>query len=233
MFKLSRFIEEEGLEVYSPNGIICTTAPLLPEARELMQKVFRCNVFNQYGSREVGPIAAECSMGQGLHIFSTHQKVEIVDSLGKPVKDGIDGEIIVTNLNNYSMPLIRYKIGDTGTMATQVCSCGRGFPMLKDITGRVFSHFVKKDGGVVHGQFFVGLLFFKPWVKEFKVIQRKHDLIEILVASVSSPDENDIAEITVKIKQVMGDDCQVKFTFVDDVPPSSSGKYLYTVSEVK
>jgi phenylacetate-CoA ligase len=131
------------------------------------------------------------------------------------------------------MPLIRYRIGDTASFSDKQCSCGRGFPMLKEVSGRVFSHFIKKDGGVVHAQFFVGLLFFKSWVKEFKIVQEKHDLIEIHVAPDGTPDQNDIDDITTKIKQVMGDDCRVDFIFVDGIPPSPSGKYLYTISKVK
>ncbi len=232
MYRLSRFVETENLKVHSPTSIICTTAKLLPEMRQHIERTFGCKVFDQYGSREVGTVASECEKQQGLHIFTPLQKLEIFDSEGEAVKGENVGEIIITNLTNYSMPLIRYKIGDTGCFLSQRCPCGRGFPLLKEISGRVFAHFVKKDGGVVHSQFFVGLFFFKPWVREFKVIQKEYDFIEVLVALEKQADKNDIDVITDKIKQVMGEDCRVEFKFVDEVPPTASGKYIYTISEV-
>ena len=233
MFKLSQFVESEKLEVYSPAGIVCTTSALRQDVREHIERTFKCKVFDQYGSREVGPVSAECSAQEGMHIFSMNQKVEILDSHGQAVSGEDMGEIIVTNLRNYSMPLIRYEIGDTACFSDKQCSCGRVLPLLKEISGRVFSHFIKKDGSFVHAQFFVGLMFFRSWIREFKIIQKKYDLIEVLVANEGEPDENDIDEIVGKIKQVMGQDCHVEFVFVDEVPPSASGKYLYTVSEVE
>jgi len=232
MYRLSQFVEQEHLNVYTPGCIICTTAPMLPEAREHMERTFGCKVFDQYGSREVGPVAAECPEQSGLHIFTPFQKVEILDSNSQSVQgDGL-GEIVITNLTNYSMPLIRYRIGDTARFLNEPCPCGRGLPLLKEIAGRVFAHFVKKDGGVVHSQFFVALFFFKLWVREFKVIQKDYNLIEILVAPEGKADDKDMEVITGKIKSVMGEECKVDFKFVDEVPPTTSGKYLYTFSEV-
>ena len=232
MYKLSKFAKKEQLQVYSPESIICTTANLLPEAREHIERTFGCKVFNQYGSREVGAIACECQTQEGLHIFSILQKLEILNTDGEPVKGEDIGEIIITNLHNYSMPLIRYKIGDTACFLEKPCSCGRGFPLLKEVSGRVFAHFVKRDGSMVHSQFFVALLFFKPWIREFKIVQMDYDIIDILVAQEGEANAEDINTITRKIKQVMGEDCEVKFKFVDEVSPTKSGKFLYTFSEV-
>jgi len=232
MYKLSKFVEREKLSVCPPASIICTTAPLLGEARRHIEKTFGCKVFDQYGSREVGPVAAECQKQQGLHIFTPLQKVEILDAKDEPVTGEEIGQMAITNLHNYSMPLIRYKIGDTACFLNKPCPCGRGFPLLKEISGRVFAHFVKKDGSLVHSQFFVALFFFKSWVKEFKVIQKDYDLIEILVAAEGHPNKEDIDVITNKIKRVMGTECRVSFKYVDQIPPTASGKYLYTISDV-
>ncbi|MHC4574518.1 MAG: phenylacetate--CoA ligase family protein, partial [Planctomycetota bacterium] len=133
MYKFSKFVERQKLTVYSPGSIICTTANLLPEAREHIERTFKCEVFNQYGGREVGTIACECGLHDGMHIFVLHQKLEILDSRQKPVESEGIGEIVVTNLNNYSMPLIRYRIGDTGCFLNRQCPCGRGSPLLKEV----------------------------------------------------------------------------------------------------
>lgn len=232
IYKLSRFVAERNLFVSSPASIICTTAKLLPDMRTQMESVFKCKVMDQYGSREVGTIASECEQRKGLHIFNPLQKLEILNNRNQAIEGENVGKIIITNLKNYSMPLIRYEIGDTGCFAKNPCPCGRGFPLLKEVTGRIFAHFVKKDGGVIHSQFFVALFFFKPWVREFKVIQKEYDLIKILVACNHKPATADIDAIIQKIRLVMGQECKIEFDFVDEVPATSSGKYIYTVSEV-
>ncbi|MFC1652607.1 phenylacetate--CoA ligase family protein [Planctomycetota bacterium] len=233
MYWLSRFVREQQLDVHAPNGIICTTAPLLEEARQHIETTFGCKVFNQYGSREVGTISSECAEQQGLHIFSSLQKIEILDAQGQLVPDGQPGEIVITNLTNHAMPLIRYRIGDTGSLASGACACGRGFPRLKDVTGRVFAHFLKRDGGVVHSQFFVALFFFKPWLREFKVVQKDYDVIEVLIVRRAEPDQQDLDIVVGKIKHVMGPDCRVDFTYVDDIAPTQSGKFFYTECHIK
>jgi phenylacetate-CoA ligase len=232
MYRLSRFVAEENLSVHVPTSIICTTAKLLPEMRSHIEQTFGCKVYDQYGGREVGAVASECRFQNGLHIFTPLQKLEILGSDKRQAKPGDVGRIILTNLDNYSMPLVRYEIGDTGCIIEGNCPCGRGFPLLKEISGRIFAHFIRKDSGVVHSQFFVALFFFKPWVREFKVIQKDYDLIKVLVAGDREPNQDDINVIVKKIHKVMGEGCKVEFDFVDEVPPTASGKYLYTVSEI-
>lgn len=232
MYWLSRFVREEGLTVYRPRGIVCTTAPLLEEARRHIEETFDCKVFNQYGSREVGTVASECDRQQGLHVFSPLQHLEILDPSGRPALGEATGEIVVTNLTNYAMPLIRYRIGDTGSLLHGVCPCGRGFPRLKEVSGRLFTHFIRRDGGVVHSQFFVALFFFKPWVKQFKVVQEDFDVIEVFLVCRVHPNASDLEAVRAKIKHVMGADCRLVFSYVDDIPPTKSGKYMYTETKV-
>lgn len=232
LYRFGQFIMSQKLKIHSPTGIICTTAKLLPEMRSFMERVYDCPVYDQYGSREVGPIASECRFKQGLHVFSALQKLEILDAHDRYVANGDMGRIIVTNLVNYSMPLIRYDIGDTGCLSDGLCACGRGFPLLKEVVGRVFSHFRRRDGGVVHSQFFVALFFYKDWIKEFKVVQQDYDKIEVLIAKTKNPVQEDLNTIHGKIKEAMGEDCQITVRFVDEVPPTASGKYLYTACEI-
>ena len=143
IFELAKFIEKEGLEVYSPGGgIVVSAGTLFQDWKQLIEKVFRCPVINQYGSRETPAIAISCKQNDELHVNTFINYVEIVDEMDQPLLDGEDGEIIVTNLYNKSMPLIRYRIGDIGALSSKKqCKCKLSLPKLKYVKGRTVNIF--------------------------------------------------------------------------------------------
>jgi len=222
IFELAKFIERNNLAIHSPNSIITTAGVLTEETRKYIEEVFNTKVYNQYGSREVGDIACECQEQKGLHIFEWSHFVEIINN-----------KVIVTSLNNYSMPLIRYKIGDIANFKTGSCSCGRNTLRVANVTGRISSHFRLKDGSIVHGEYFTHLFYFRDWVKKFQVIQNAYDKIICKIVKSKEISIEDQTKIKQKIRKVMGKDCEVKFKFVDKISPSPSGKYLYTISEIE
>ena len=224
--ELAKFVERTESFISPPEGIIVTAGVLTNEARSFIEHELNTKVFNQYGSREVGPIACECSKQEGLHTFDFFQFIEI----DKPDSQGY-GNVVITNLRNFSMPLIRYDIGDTAKISGIPCSCGRQFHLIESISGRVINHFILANGTKIHGQYFIHLFYFNRWIKRFQVIQKSYDeiLCKIVVEKVM---EADLDDITAKIQLVMGSDCMVTFDFVDNITPTKSGKHLYTISEI-
>lgn len=219
---LARFIKEQKLKVHAPKFIITTAGTLYPEIRKTVEEVFKCPVYNQYGSREVGAMAIECERQDGLHVFPYLQYLE-----------NINGEVVVTSLTNLSMPLIRYKIGDTAEFnETSKCECGRSTKVLKSITGRTISHFKTSAGEIVHGQYFIHQFYFLDWVKQFKVVQTEINHILCLIVKREKENQQDLKNIESNIKLVMGDLCDVQFKYVDTIEPTESGKYLYTESKI-
>ena len=200
----------------------------------LIEDVFQCKVFNRYGSREVGGVACSCEKSEKLHVAMWHSHIEILNEKLNPVKPGEMGKIYITTLNNFSMPLIRYDIGDIAVKAeNEQCFCGRGMALIKKVIGRDVNLFKTKEGVLIDGEYFTHLLYFKNWVGKFQVIQKRFNLIEIKIVLNNKKSESDMTEIVDNIKIVMGQDCKVEFEFVDDIEPLKSGKYLYTVSEVE
>lgn len=145
---------------------------------------------------------------------------------------------MVTSLTNYAMPLIRYRIGDVASWADAPCSCGRGWPLLRSIQGRVSDTFVTTGGDLVPGQYFDYAFFLQDWVEKYQVVQEAPDRIRAIVVlrqDAFGTDEtraDGMAEIARKTRAVMGDQCRVEFEFVHDIEPSPSGKYRYTISKV-
>ena len=239
--ELSRFIEKEGLRVYSPRAIITSAGTLFPHMRDTISRVFRAPVFNRYGSREVGDIACECSQHRGLHICLPTHYVEILRADGDPANPGEVGEIIVTSLVNYAMPFIRYRIGDMGMWADHLCPCGRAWPSLKKVTGRVTDVFVRRDGGIVSPEYLIHLIGVElnnGWIHKYQAVQETHDHLRILIVTNESVDDpkvfysNETTKISEGIRLAMGQDCKIDYEFLNDIAPTVSGKYRYTVSKL-
>jgi len=203
--------------------------------RQKIESVFQTRVFNRYGSREVGDMACECDTHEHLHIAPSGHFIEIVDDNGAQLTDGVEGNIAVTCLMNYAMPLVRYSIGDRGVMSTaRQCSCGRKGPMLKAVLGRNVDAFKTADGTLIDGEYFTHLLYFRNWVRQFQVVQRGYSEVEYkIVGSAGGAHPAEVEEIIAKTKLVLGPSCQVRLDFVPDILPSPSGKYRYTISEVQ
>ena len=234
IYELARFAEKEGIAVTPQKSILTSAGTLYPFIREQIERVFGCKVFNRYGSREVGDIACECEAHTGLHVFPWGTYVEIVDEEGNLVPAGVEGNIVVTSLINYAMPLVRYAIGDRGVLAPgRICACGRQGQILAKVTGRNVDAFKTKEGALIDGEYFTHLLYFRSWVQRFKVV--KQDLSTIVfkvVKTAADATEPELTEIVQNTRAVMGADCQVDFQFLADIPPAASGKYRYTISEV-
>jgi phenylacetate-CoA ligase len=231
--ELAKFIEANRLPVRAPQAVMTSAGVLYPSFRETIERVFRCPVLNSYGSREVGDVACECTARQGLHVSVFTHYLEILDRNLEPCREGEAGEIYVTVLSNHTMPLLRYRIGDMAVYTGKACSCGRGLPLIRNVIGRNVDLFVNAREELIDGEYFTHLFYFKDYLKKFQVIQQAPD--DIRVKLVLNNDHGleqfrkDLEEIKQKILLVMGSRCNVAYEVVDEIPPTPSGKYRYTI----
>ncbi|MBA7485878.1 hypothetical protein ES707_21430 [subsurface metagenome] len=233
--ELSDFLSRHKTDFHPPKIVISTIGPLSDEIRGKIESEMKCKVYNQYGSREVGAIACQCREQKGLHTFPWWNYVEILDEKNRPVENEQEGNVVVTTLHNYSMPLIRYEIGDVAVAGGYNCNCGKNTFLLKKVLGRTLGYFKKSDGSLAHSHFIVQSLFFRDWIKRFQVIQDRidHIVIKVELNVGVDPIQEDIEDITAKIKILMGQNCWVDFDFAQSLERTPSGKYLYTICKVQ
>lgn len=234
IYELAIFAESEELEVRPQRAVVTSAGTLYPFMRQKIAKVFGCEVYNLYGSREVSDIGCEAPGGTGLWVAPWGNYVEVVDDHGEPVPPGTTGNLLITCLTNYAMPLIRYQIGDRGALlpAEERGSHPPG-QILKSVTGRSVDAFRARDGTLIDGEYFTHLLYFRPWVWKFQVIQKSPEQVVFkIMPGQARPSSEELKEITRKTQLVLGPRCAVDFEFVGDLPPHASGKYRYTISEV-
>jgi len=207
-------------------AVISTSEPLTEPDRRLFREAFGAPVFNEYGCGELGTIAHECEKG-GLHIHCENLLVEIL-SPDSGVEATGSGEVVVTELNNLAMPLIRYRLGDFAEMSLDACPCGRTLPTLRNVFGRSYDMIRNRAGQQFHGEFFMYI--FEDTrrrdmgVEAFQVVQ--HDFDHVTVKVVTTPAFGSATEAFVRerIRAGLGQNVDVNFDVVDQIPREKSGK---------
>lgn len=235
LFRLANFIREAELELtFRPEAIITGAEQIFDTQREVIEDVFKTKIFNSYGSREFMLMAMECPEHNGLHLSAENILLEIVGADGQPVAPGEPGEIVVTDLQNYGMPFIRYKIGDMAIQGhpDHLCPCGRGLPLINEVTGRTLDMIRLVNGNELSGEFFVRFVGNKPGVCQFRVTQET--LTEITIDLVVDQLFTDAVFRTMEndLREVLGTDLKIVFNRVDQLQPSPTGKFRVTVSKI-
>lgn len=234
IYSIAQYINDNNIRVFSRLNIITTAGVLFDEMRKEIKKAFpESRILNQYGSREAGAIGIETEPGEGFRIFEHSVLVEVETEAGNVEEEGF-GKLLVTNLTNYSMPLIRYGIGDMGTVRLWKLEDKGSFSTIEKLSGRVNMHFKTRTGKIIHGEYFTHLFYEREWIETFKVIQHDYEDIEfqIVVKSGFEKKEDDVKDMVEKAKAVMPE-CNITITYHEELEKLASGKYQFVISEVK
>jgi len=232
LYLFARYLEESGMAVPAPEGIITSADMLYPAQRAVIERVFRTHVFDRYGCHEFHVIAAECPEHTGMHIDITRLVVEFLNDAGEPCRSGERGHIVITDLTNYAMPFIRYRIEDIGVPLDEPCPCGRGLPLMKELTGRKSDMLRTPEGDIVSGNALTEFLFDIPGLKQAQLIQERLDLLVVRVVKRAVYDEASEAEFRRRLERYFGPKMKFQFEYVDEIPPLPSGKYRFSISKL-
>ena len=228
LYQFARFIFENDLKPrWDLKGIISSAEMLHPHYRDLAETIFSTTVYNRYGSREVGLIAMECAEGR-MHINcrDLYLEIESPDPYTKP------GDILITQLNNYAMPFIRYRIGDIGRLSNEVCPCGNQLPVLAELIGRSTATFRTKTGTLIHAGYFTQQFYNVIGLEQFQLIQETLKYCVLKVVANTQWTEASRRYMVQKIQGVLGADVAVTVEFVAEIPLPASGKREFTISRV-
>lgn len=231
---MARFLRGRGLRPTYPRRAMISSAEKLTQAmRSEIEAVFPAPVFDRYGSREVSGIAAECDAHQGLHIAMSSYIVEVVDPRTLvPVPDGQPGEIVITVLNNYAMPFLRYRIGDLGILDRSTCPCGRPTDRLRELVGRTSDNFLMADGRIVHGEYFTHIFYGREGIEQFQFEQHTPDEYTLRIVPTARYRPGTSGEIESEVRQIIGPAARLQLELREAIPRTASGKYRFTLSHV-
>ena len=214
LVELAQWIERNGRSVHRPQRVLGAAEALHAHQRELLQRVFGAPAYDTYGCREVMLIAAECEAHDGLHINTDHLHVEFHrDAAALQAGQQADGpaELVITDLHNDGMPLMRYLNGDLGTPGGRTCACGRHLPKLAKVDGRKLDALRLRDGRLVPGEYIVYVFLPVTGVKQYQVVQRELDalLVRLVPDAGYDPAVHDL--IRAGIHKLTGDGVRIEF----------------------
>jgi len=240
LYLLAKQAERQGVETIRPR-IMFSGAELIDDMhRRFIAETFDAPIYDQYAANEFERIAWECPAKIGYHIEADALIVQFVDENGDAVAPGERGEIICTSLFNYAMPLIRYALGDIGVSASEECTCGLRFPLMKMIEGRSNSIIFLEDGRPISPLAFIcAMQLFRLFnhIEQWRIVQNKRDVLRVDIKKASqSVDEAKMQiELVSHLRKILELDSKtnIEVSFVDDIPLDKSGKLTKFVSSLQ
>ena len=223
LVEYANYLESAGTRRFTPKAVIATSEVLTPQQRAAIERGFGGRVFEEYGCGELGNLAHECEKAS-LHLSAENLVVEIVPAAaGDPA-----GEVIVTELNNLAMPLLRYRLNDFASTIDGTCACGRTLARIGNVVGRAYDVIYNREGRMFHGEFFMYI--FEEvkqkalGVQRFQVIQHDFDHFTIRVQPGPGYGPETEAFVRRRVAESYGAYAQIAFERVDAVERERSGK---------
>lgn len=216
-------------ETYKLEGVITISEVLIDSVREDIKKAFGVKPLSRYTTEELGVLGMECSKGQNLHLNNVNFIIEVLDENNNPVQPGEQGEVVVTDLYSHAMPLIRYKTGDLAILGESTCECGLKTPYLEKLLGRQLEVIYAPDGSRVESMAINGRMRDIEGVRQFQFIQTGKS--EYTLNIVKLKDRIDEREIEKRYKNILGQEAEMVFNYVEDIPPLRSGKRPYILQQ--
>jgi len=232
---LSKYILENNIDkIMNTKGIFCHGEPLYKWEIEYIQNAFECRVFDIYGHGEKSVIAATCEKSNNYHIFTEYCIVELIDNKGKNIfKEGEIGELVVTGLHSHIFPFIRYKTGDLGIYSKDKCECGREYPIIKSIIGRIEEYLVTKKGQLIHlniiNQFISeNSLHIKKW----QLIQEKEGQLILSIITGDKFSKEHLEKININFNKKYAKKFDLIIKNVDKIIQTGSSKHHFLIQKL-
>ena len=233
LYILATYLQRMGVEDLCPRGIIATSMMLLEPERGVIEAVFNCQVTNRYGCEEVGLIACECEQHRGLHLNVDHLVVEFLRDDGSQATPGEEANIVVTDLVNRGMPLIRYSVGDLGVLSDRGCPCGRGLPLMERVVGRQADFLKRPDGSLVAGVSLVErTLTAIPGIEQMQLVQDELHCVRAKLVRDSRFNEGSEYSLRNELRAVFGSEVTIQIDYVPALDQTCAGKYRFAICNV-
>lgn len=228
LYTIAGYMIKKGYPHFNPKGIFTTAETLFDYQRQVIETAFGCRVYDQYGSTEMANFVTQCEYGT----YHSHPEYGVIEILkqGKKVLPGEEGEVVCTGFVNETMPLLRYKLGDSAVASDIKCRCGRNFPVIEKILGRCDDLIKTSDGRQVGrlDPVFKGI----NGIRECQIIQERNDLIVLNVIADEKFDDKEKEKLGKQIAERVGELMNIEIKNVDDIPRDARGKFRAVISRI-
>jgi phenylacetate-CoA ligase len=231
----ARHLQNQGIEPPQFKVIFASSETLYPGQREFVESVFGARLFSWYGQSEDVILAGECEASNEYHIFPEYGVAEILREDGKAAAaEGEAGELVGTSLDNFAMPLIRYRTDDWALLGSAHCPCGKPYRLIKETRGRWHQEMLigRLDNLIsvtalnVHTDVF-------DRAQQIQFYQRERGKVELRIKRRQDFSEPDSLQILKALNEKMGDTVEITLSFVDRIPLSPRGKARLVIQELE
>ncbi len=192
-----------------------------------IESAFRGTLREHYGSREMGPMAFDCGEGNGMHLLMSQHLIEVV-RYGQPVSNGEVGRVLVTDLHNLAMPIIRYDIGDLARIEHGPCPCGRNTPRIF-MEGRIDDAFVTRSGRILTAEAVSNFFSNESEIQDFQLTESQNGkwTLRVVPAAAVVVNEQALGE---RFLSWTGESRTISVRTTQAIRPESSGKFRHCKS---
>lgn len=227
---VSQCVRENNITGIAPRMIFTRAERLSREDRKQIETIFGAKLTDLYGTVEFGILAWECDRHQGYHINSDIILVEAIKDNQQVY--GEEGEVICTDLTNYTMPFIRYALGDIAVLSEERCGCGRSFPLIKLVQGRCDDFITLASGKIVSPVVLELSLERIEGIGQYKLVQENIDIFDVQIVKGQNFKEATIKEVENVLREILGGDNRININIVGEIPREKSGKIRPILSKV-
>jgi len=232
LFQLAIAMEQSQLKPNSLKRIFTSSEYIESNMRRYIQDRYAAEVFDIYGCTEIKEIAWECDRHNGYHINEDEVFLEILDG-DKPAGWDEVGDIVITDLRNKAMPLIRYRIGDRGLLRPGLCSCGRTFALMVPSAGRSSDFIITPDGHKLSPYRFTTAIEKINGLLQYQFIQKdvRSIIVKAIMSGKAGPQE--LREIKTRIQAVVAEPMDIKVETCKKIDMEQNGKFKVVKNIVK
>lgn len=230
---VGRYLKKCGdtSDQFNVKAIQCSAETLHEYTRQELISVFNCPVLSRYSNSENGVLAHECQEYKEFHVNCASYHIEILKmDVNEQAIEGEVGRIVVTDLFNYAMPLIRYDTGDLGIMGKNR-NCKYKTPIITNLVGRAINQIYSTEGTPISPLIFSIPPEFWPNLIQYQIIQEDKSKYRIRL-NFENKINSDI-DIINYLKGIFGQDAEITIEYVDEIPVLASGKRQHTVNNYK
>ncbi len=215
---------EQGYQPVSLKQVRTLGEILYPELRERCQRQWNVSVYDNYSCGEFGTLALQCPEYPLYHVQSECELIEVLRPDNTPCKPGEVGKTVISSLNNFATPMLRYENGDMAEVG-EPCACGRGLPVLKRIIGRVRNTAILPNGERIMPNLSTGPLLNELPIRHFQLVQKTTELVEarlVVGRLLTTAEETALADY---FNKGWLHEFNFTFVYVDEIKRGANGKY--------
>ncbi len=219
-------------EFIHPRALITSGEAIDESLKKRVSSSMDTEMFNFYGCGEFGPIAAECPSHDGLHVNADYLILECLKN-GKPVEPNESGVAVLTSLYGFTMPFIRYLLGDICTPTERRCSCGSNFPLIGPPMGRQ-DEVIRLPNGTALSVTEVVSIILWPFggIDQYRLIQERPNDFILKLVFMDPPEKEELSKIEARMVAALGESAKVDIEIVDFIEEDEGFKYRRFISKI-